>query len=49
MTDLSETEVSIERYKLKNKMTDIEADVQFYVEQLKELQVKIIELEAQID
>lgn len=47
MTDLSETEVSIERYKLKNRMTDIEADVQFYVEQLKELQSKIIELEAQ--
>lgn len=47
MADLSETEAMIERYKLKNKMTDIEADVQFYVEQLKELQVKIIELEAQ--
>lgn len=47
MADLSETEALIERYKLKNKMTDIEADVQFYVEQLKDLQVKIIELEAQ--
>lgn len=28
-------------------MTDIEHDVEFYVEQMKELQVKIIELEAQ--
>lgn len=45
--DLSETEVLIEHYKLQHRMTDIEYDVQFYVEQLKELQVKIIELEAQ--
>lgn len=47
VADLTDIEVKIERYKLKNKMTDIEYDVQFYVEQIKELQMKIIELEAQ--
>lgn len=47
LRDLSNTEHKIESYKLKNKMTNIEYDVQFYVEQMKELQVKIIELEAQ--
>lgn len=46
-SDLSDIEEKIEKYKLKNKMTDIEHDVEFYVEQMKELQVKIIELEAQ--
>lgn len=47
MTDLSSIEEKIEKYKLQNKMTDIEHDVEFYVEQMKELQSKIIELEAQ--
>ncbi len=47
MTELSDIEEKIEKYKLKNKMTDIEHDVEFYVEQMKELQVKVIELEAQ--
>ena len=46
-SELSDVEEKIERYKLKNKMTDIEHDVEFYVEQMKEFQVKIIELEAQ--
>lgn len=46
-SDLSDVEEKIEKYKLKNKMTDIEHDVEFYVEQMKDLQVKIIELEAQ--
>lgn len=48
MNDLSKVEMQIERYKIQNKMTDIEYDVQFYVEQVKDLQVKIIELEAQM-
>ncbi|WP_278626158.1 Wzz/FepE/Etk N-terminal domain-containing protein [Parabacteroides gordonii] len=48
MSDLSKVEMQIERYKIQNKMTDIEYDVQFYVEQVKDLQVKIIELEAQM-
>lgn len=46
-SELSDVEEKIEKYKLKNKMTDIEHDVEFYVLQMKELQVKIIELEAQ--
>lgn len=46
-SDLSDVEERIEKYKLKNKMTDIEHDVEFYVEQMKDLQVKIIEMEAQ--
>lgn len=48
MNDLSQVEMEIEHYKIRNKMTDIEYDVQFYVEQVKELRVKIIELEAQM-
>lgn len=48
MGDLTKIEMQIERYKTQNKMTDIEYDVQFYVEQVKDLQVKIIELEAQM-
>ena len=48
VSDLSEIEIKIEKYKLQNKMTDIEADVLFYVEQAKEIEVKIIELEAQV-
>ena len=47
VADLTDIEVKIERYKLQNKMTDIEYDVQFYADQMKELQMKIIELEAQ--
>ncbi len=34
-------------YKHERKLTDVEHDVQFYVEQMKELQVKLIDLEAQ--
>ncbi|WP_455628747.1 GumC family protein [Parabacteroides chinchillae] len=45
--DLNKTERAIEEYKLKNKMTAIEYDVQMYSEQMKELQSKIIEMEAQ--
>lgn len=47
MRELHQAEVNIEKYKLKNGMTDIEYDIQFYVGQMQELQVKIIELEAQ--
>ncbi|RHJ95240.1 GumC family protein [Parabacteroides bouchesdurhonensis] len=45
--DLNKTERAIEEYKLKNKMTAIEYDVQMYSEQMKELQSKIIEMEAE--
>ena len=37
----------IEQYKTKHKMTDIEFDVPFYAEQMKDLRSKIIEVEAQ--
>lgn len=37
----------IAAYKFDHKLTDVEHDVQFYIEQMKELQVKLIELEAQ--
>lgn len=45
--DLSKAERAIEIYKKDNKMTDLEYDVQFYVDQMKDLQTKIVELEAQ--
>lgn len=48
VADLSNVERIIEDYKIRNKMTDLEYDVQFYVEQMKDLQTKIIELETQI-
>ncbi len=47
MTELVQSEHDLESYKLKNQMTSIEYDIQFYAEQVKELQLKIIELEAQ--
>lgn len=45
--DLAGVENRIEAYKSKNKLMDIEHDVQFYVDQMKDLQTKLIELEAQ--
>lgn len=47
MKDLTDVERTIEMYKLTNKMTDIEYDVQFYTDAVKNLRTKIIELEAQ--
>ncbi|MDL2266271.1 tyrosine protein kinase, partial [Parabacteroides sp. OttesenSCG-928-G21] len=48
MQNLVDAELKIEEYKKENQITDIEYDIQFYVEQMKELQLKTIELEAQI-
>lgn len=45
--DLAGVENRIEAYKSENKLMDIEHDVQFYVDQMKDLQTKLIELEAQ--
>lgn len=45
--DLGNIEQTIATYKAKNKLTDLEYDIQFYSEQMKELQSKIIEVEAQ--
>lgn len=47
VSQLFEKEQEIEKYKLKNKMTDIEYDVLFYSEAVKSYREKIIELEAQ--
>lgn len=47
IVDLTNVELAIESFKIKNKMTNMEYDVQFYVDQMKDLQTKIIELEAQ--
>ncbi|MDR2120754.1 MAG: tyrosine protein kinase [Tannerella sp.] len=47
MSELRDVERRIETYKEKNQMTLLESDVLFYTEQMKELQIKIIELEAE--
>ncbi len=47
ITDLNATELTLEAYKLEHQITDIEYDMQFYSAQMKELQMKIIDLEAQ--
>ena len=47
ISDLNKIESMIEQYKTKHKMTDIEFDVPFYAEQMKDLRSKIIEVEAQ--
>ena len=43
ISDLANAERSIEIYKKNNQMTDLTADVQFYVDQMKEIQTKIVE------
>ena len=48
LTDLEKIEAQIEAYKSKNQMTIVEYDVQMYAAAMQELQVKLIELEAQI-
>lgn len=47
MAELQQVEANIEGYKTKNRMTLLESDVMFYAEQMRELQVKIIEVEAE--
>lgn len=47
LQELENVERSIELYKLKNKMTDVEYDVQFYSEALKTYREKLIEFETQ--
>ncbi|MDR0756266.1 MAG: tyrosine protein kinase, partial [Tannerella sp.] len=48
ISELRDVERSIEAYKEKNQMTLLESDVLFYTEQMKELQVRMIEIEAQL-
>lgn len=45
--NLLNIEYKIEKYKDAHKLTDIQTDVLFYAEQMKDLQVKIIEAESQ--
>lgn len=47
LTELATVEDRIEAYKSQHQLMDIEHDVEFYVEQMKELQTKLIELSAQ--
>ncbi|MDH6358240.1 Wzz/FepE/Etk N-terminal domain-containing protein [Parabacteroides sp. PF5-9] len=48
MRELHQTEMEIETYKKKNKMTELEYDIQLYTTQVESLQRAIIELETQI-
>lgn len=45
--DLVKAEQAIEQYKTINQVTDLDADLLFYVDQMKDLQAKIIDLESQ--
>jgi Uncharacterized protein involved in exopolysaccharide biosynthesis len=47
MSELFRIEEVIEQYKHKNRLTDIQIDIQFYADQMKELQASLIELQAQ--
>jgi uncharacterized protein involved in exopolysaccharide biosynthesis len=47
VAELRDVERQIEAYKSKNQMTLLESDVLFYTEQMRELQTKIIEVEAE--
>jgi uncharacterized protein involved in exopolysaccharide biosynthesis len=47
IANLVNAEDAIERFKLKNNMTDLTYDIQFFVDQMREIQIKIIEVEAQ--
>lgn len=47
MSNLADIEEAIVAYKTKNKLTDLKYDIQFYAEQVKDIQSKVIETEAQ--
>ena len=47
IANLSLSEEKIEQFKQTNKITDLETDVQFYADQMKDLQTKMIEFQAQ--
>jgi len=48
VTDLVNAEEEIEAFKQKNDLTDLTYDIQFFAEQMKDLQIKILEIQAQI-
>lgn len=45
--DLGDIEETIAVYKTRNKLTNLEYDIQFYAEQMKDIQSRVIEIEAQ--
>ena len=47
ITDLNEVERKIEVYKTANKLTDVQYDIQYYAEYMRDLRLKILELETQ--
>ena len=47
ITDLDEVERKIETFKTANKLTDVQYDIQYYSEYMKDLRLKILELETQ--
>ena len=47
MADLNDVERKIEAYKTANKLTDVQYDIQYYAEYMKELNIKKIDLETQ--
>ena len=47
ISDLSEIERKIEIFKTANKLTDVQYDIQYYAEYMRDLRLKIIELETQ--
>lgn len=47
LLQLSKVEYEIEKYKLRNKITDVEYDLQFYADAIKLLREKIVELDVQ--
>ena len=49
IAELAEVENQIKKYKSEAQLMDGEHDVQFYVDQMRELQLKLIELEAQVN
>ena len=47
VTDLNDVEQKIETYKIANKLTDIQYDIQFYAEYMRDLRIKMIEIDTQ--
>ena len=47
VTELNDVEQKLEAYKIANKLTEIQYDIQFYAEFMKDLQTKKIELETE--
>jgi hypothetical protein len=47
VSELDDVESELKAYKTQNEMTLLESDVLFYTEQVKDLQIKIVEMETQ--